>query len=131
MGSGPSKTKAQAAYCTFTRSEFKGLLLIVQDAHSVMQFFAAANMLPVIPDKFLEYKVYSPDTEVFTKGTGAANTVAFIKNFKDQYEKKDEFGKQIKDATERKAYVEKAFEDTKEVLKFLIENLYNLCENKR
>ena len=126
---GGTSSKEQAEYCKFTKIQFTYLLSIIQDCHSVMQFYASALLLQKIPIKFTEYKVYSDDSEEFFNGkrntpSGSGmndyDTYLYVKNFQKMYEG-------LESEIDRKQALETAFNATYDNLTRAIQDLSDSC----
>lgn len=130
MGGGQSKSPE---YCKFSKIQFNYLLAIIKESHSVMQFYASANLLNKVPVKFIEYMTYPAEVEEYFNTRrndpfqpteddpmGFYDTYLYIKNFKRIYEG-------LGSESERAESLIMAFTVTNSTVKKLVQELLDTC----
>ena len=130
-----TSTPPEALTCTYNKREFKQLLVIIEDARNVSEFYGALILkekLPIILQEYLNYNDYSE--EFFNKtrkevkenlGMSYYQFFNYLTSLKSLYERSDI------NEHDRKELIIDVFNKAFVVQKRLIEDLYLTCDKPR
>lgn len=139
MGGGGSKPVAQN--CVYNKRDFNRRIDIVKNAHEIVQFYASQLLREKMPVQLEEYKTYNEEAEKYFNTRRKEEIQSFIeinpkvKNFYDFYNALQnmqyEYEKTDITENERRAKITSVFNLAHLVLKLLIEELWESCDNMR
>lgn len=138
MGGVSSSQKAQT--CKYNKQDFNTRIGVVKDAHTLMQYYASILLREQMPATLPEYKNYAPASEDYfnTKRKETIQELVAlnpkIKNHYDFYNAltflQTEYERRDITDNERKSKITNIFDISYVLLKLLIEDLLNSCEEQ-
>jgi hypothetical protein len=130
-------TQEVAQQCKFSKATFNEMIGVINDTHSVMQFYASALLVVRTPTRFAEYKKFSSTSEAIfnsTRNNGVSglssldssfssyyDVYLYVRDFKTKYE-------QTKEDDDRRVLLTDAFNITYGTMKLLLNDLVNACQ---
>lgn len=135
MGNAASSIQT-ATHCIYKKTDFKDVINLIRDAHSVMQYYASLSLLPRLPSDLQSFKNFNEISEAYFNIHRKDNIPALtainpvLKSYFDVYALlnalKFNYTKSTDD--QKRALVEDAFNACYAMLTSLIEELNESCQ---